>query len=195
MFSLRTMENNIVLTVYKHNRTVFRLNDIALLTGEINFQSLNKKLNYHVRTGKLQNPRKGLYAKPGYSPEELACTVYTPSYISLEYVLQKAGIVFQYDTRITSVSYLSRNIEVDRKEYRVRKIKGSILVNTMGVTTLQNGVNMASAERALLDLLYLDKEYCFDNLSPLDRERVYQLLPLYQSKALSQRVARLLKNG
>jgi hypothetical protein len=195
MFSLRGMENNIVLTVYKHNRTVFRLNDIALLTGEMNFQSLNKKLNYHVRTGKLQNPRKGLYAKPGYSREELACTVYTPSYISLEYVLQRTGIVFQYDTHITSASYLSRTIEVDDRGYRFRKIKGSILVNTMGITNLQNGVNMASAERALLDLLYLDKEYCFDNLSPLDRERVYQLLPLYQSKTLSQRVAKLLKNG
>jgi len=195
MFSSRVMGNNIVLTVYKQNRTVFRLNDIALLTGETNFQSLNKKLNYHVRTGKLQNPRKGLYAKPGYSHEELACTVYTPSYISLEYVLQRTGIVFQYDTRITSASYLSRTIEVDDRGYRFRKIKGSILVNTMGVTNLQNGVNMASAERALLDLLYLDKEYCFDNLSPLDRERVYQLLPLYQSKTLSQRVAKLLKNG
>lgn len=195
MFSSCVMEDNIVLTVYKHNRTVFRLNDIALLTGETNFQSLNKKLNYHVRTGKLQNPRKGLYAKPGYSPEELACTVYTPSYISLEYVLQKAGIVFQYDTRMTSVSYLSRHIEVDHKEYRFRKIKGSILVNTMGVITLQNGVNMASAERAVLDLMYLEKEYFFDNLVSLDRERICRLLPLYQSKTLSQRVAKLLKNG
>ncbi len=115
---------NIILAVYNDIRTVFRLNDIAMLVGEINFQSLNKKLNYYVRTGKLQNPRKGIYAKSGYNIEELACSIYKPSYISLEYVLQKAGIVFQYDTRITAISYLSRSIEVESQTYIFRKLKG-----------------------------------------------------------------------
>ena len=97
-----------------------------MLTGETNFQSLNKKLNYYVHAGKLQNPRKGIYTKPGYEPEELACSIYRPSYISLEYVLQKAGVVFQFDSRITLVSYLSRNIEVDTREYRYRKMKDDL---------------------------------------------------------------------
>lgn len=193
MFSSQNTKVNLVLTLYKDNRTVFRLNDIAMLAGEANFQSLNKKLNYYVRTGKLQNPRRGLYVKPNYHHEELACTVYTPSYISLEYVLQKAGIIFQYDSRITSVSYLSRNIEVDNREYRFRKIKGGILVNTMGVASQDNQISMASAERAFLDLLYLEKEYYFDNLSPLNKELVYKLLPLYQSEALVRRANKLLQ--
>ena len=119
MFSSLNIKNNIVLTVYNDIRTVFRLKDIALMLGETNFQPLNKKLNYFVRTGKLQNPRKGIYAKPDYNTEELACTIYTPSYISLEYVLQKAGIVFQYDSRITVVSYLSRTIDVSDREYKI----------------------------------------------------------------------------
>jgi hypothetical protein len=164
-----------------------------MIAGETNFQSLNKKLNYYVRTGKLQNPRRGLYAKPGYQPEELACTIYTPSYISLEYVLQKAGIVFQYDPRITSVSYLSRNIEVDDKEYKFRKVKGSVLINTMGLIGQANQVNIASPERAFLDLVYLEKEYYFDNLNPLNNKLIDQLLPLYQSQALIRKVTKLLK--
>ena len=57
------------------------------------FQSLNKKLNYYVLMGKLLNPRRGIYTKPDYNPEELACVVYTPSYISLEYVMQKSGLM------------------------------------------------------------------------------------------------------
>lgn len=86
-----------------------------MLVGESDFQSLDTKLNYAVRTGKLLNPRKGIYAKSGYNIEELACKIFSPSYISLEYVLQKAGLVFQYDTKITALSYLRRDVEIHRQ--------------------------------------------------------------------------------
>ena len=194
MFGSRKIKDNIILTIYKDIRTVFRLNDIAMLACETNFISLNKKLNYYVRTGKLQNPRKGIYTKPNYNPEELACTIYTPSYISLEYVLQKAGIVFQYDSRITAVSYLSRSTEVAGRSYLFRKIKGEILVNTNGIVRQDNHINIATAERAFLDLLYLNKDYYFDNLNPLSKQLVYKLLPIYQSAALSVRVKKILQN-
>ena len=185
---------DIVLALYKESRTVFRLKDIAILVGEESFQSLNKKLNYYVQTGKLENPRKGIYAKSNYNSEELACTIFRPSYISLEYVLQKAGMVFQYDSRLTSVSYLSRRIEVENQQFVFRKIKGSALVNTLGIIRQTNHINIASPERAFLDLLYLDKEYYFDNLNPLDKGFLHKLLPLYQSKVLSQTVTKLIKN-
>lgn len=61
MFSSQKISFDIILAIYKDVRTVFRLNDIALITGETNFESLNKKLNYYVHKGKLQNPRKGIY--------------------------------------------------------------------------------------------------------------------------------------
>lgn len=194
MFSSQNIKKNIVLTVYNDIRTVFRLRDIALMMGETNFQSLNKKLNYYVRTGKFQNPRKGIYTKPNYNTEELACTIYTPSYISLEYVLQKAGIVFQYDSRITVVSYLSRTIEVSDREYIFRKVKGEILANPAGIDKQENQINIATTERAFLDLIYLNKDYYFDNLNPLNKQRIYKLLPLYQSKALIERVNKILRN-
>ena len=194
MFSSIKIKNDIVLAIYRENRTVFRLNDIAMLVGETNFQSLNKKLNYYVHTGKLESPRKGIYTKPDYNPEELACIVFTPSYISLEYVLQKAGIVFQYDSRITSVSYLRRDIEVGSRQFVFRKIKGTALVNTMGIIRQKNHVNIASAERAFLDIIYLEKKTYFDNLNALNKELVNTLLPLYQSKALTISVTKLLQN-
>jgi hypothetical protein len=194
MFSSREIGKDIVLAIYKEGRTVFRLNDIAMLMSESDFRSLNKKLNYYVRTGKLHNPRKGIYAKPGYNPEELACIIFTPSYISLQYVLQKAGIVFQYDSRITSVSYLSRVIEIENQPFVYRKIKGNTLVNTTGIIRQKNHINIASAERAFLDFLYLEKDYHFDNLDPLNKELVYELLPLYQSQALRLGVEKIFKN-
>ena len=166
MFSSPKYKSNVLLTLYQNNRTVFRLKDIALMTGETNFQNLNNKLNYYVRTNKLQNPRTGIYTKPNYNAEELACTIYAPSCISLEYVLQKTGVIFQYDSRINVVSYLSRTIEVEEKEYLFRKIKGEILTNPTEIKRQDNHVNIATSERAFLDLLYLNKDYYFDNLNP-----------------------------
>lgn len=194
MISSQTIRNEIILSLYKDSRTVFHLKDIAMLTGETDFQSLNKKMNYYVRTEKLFNPRKGIYAKSNYKREELACSVYTPSYISLEYVLQRAGIVFQYDSRITAVSYLSRSLEIGDQAYQYRKIKGELLVNTAGILRQTDYINIASPERAFLDLLYLNKDYHFDNTNPLNKETLYKLLPIYQSKALTLRVIKLLQN-
>ena len=192
MFSSSNTKKDIVLAIYREARTVFRLTDIAMLVGEDNFQTLNKKLNYYVRTGKLDNPRKGIYAKPNYNEEELACSIFAPSYISLEYVLQKSGIVFQYDSRITSVSYLSRNIKAGQQTFLYRKIKGSALVNTLGINRHNDHVNIATAERAFLDIMYLDKNCYFDNLNPLNMELVQKIIPIYESKELVRRLSKIL---
>lgn len=184
---------DILLALYQDSRSVFRLKDVAMLSGESDFQVLNKKLNYLVRQGKLLNPRKGVYAKKDYLREELACNIFVPSYISLEYVLQKAGVVFQYDTAITSVSYLSRSIVVGDDSYNYRKIKSPVLLNTRGIQRLSNHVNMATPERAFLDLLYLNPLYYFDNINPINKDTILSLLPLYDSKALNARVIKTLQ--
>lgn len=188
-----SQNKDVVFAVYSDSRSVFTLNDIAMLTGIDSYISLSKRLDYYVKREKLLRPRKGIYAKSNYKPEELACSLYTPSYISLEYVLQKAGVVFQYDERITTVSYLSRSIEIEDKTYVYRKIKGEILVVTDGIIRDSN-INIATPERAFLDILYLDKEYYFDNLNPLNKELIAKLLPIYNSKTLTQRVKKLLQN-
>ena len=180
--------------IYQDTRNVFRLIDIALLTGETGFRSLNKKINYYVKTGKLKNPRKGIYTKANYDPQELACKIFIPSYISLEFILQKAGIIFQYDSGITSVSYLRRDVEINDQIYRYRKIKGEILTNPAGILRRKNDINTAFPERAFLDMLYLNPTYYFDNLNPLNSKTVFKLLPIYQSKAMASRVTKLLQN-
>ena len=185
---------NILFSIYRDSRTVFTLNDIAVLTGESDFNSLNKKINYQVGQGRLERPRKGIYVKEGYNPEELACKLYVPSYISLEYILQEAGVMFQYDSRITSVSYLTREITIEQKTYSYRKIKGEIMIDTSGI--IRNGnINKATPERAFLDLLYLNGDDYFDNLNPLDRDVINRLLPIYDSKILPKRAQKILNHG
>lgn len=175
---------NIMECLLQDSGTVFRINDIAMLTGEEKDSRLSKKLYYYVKTGRLLNPRNGIYAKPAYNPEELACLLYTPTYISLEYVLQRAGIIFQFDTGITNISYLSRELSIDNQIYRYRQVKGEILTNTAGINRNKSNINIASPERAALDMLYLNKDYYFDNINPLDKKIIKKLLPIYSNNSL-----------
>ena len=184
-------KENIIFEIYKNTRTVFRINDIALLLGNEKTSALCKILNYYVKTGKLLNPRKGFYTKENYRYEELACLLYTPTYISLEYVLQRAGVVFQYDSAITNVSYLTRETEIENQIFRYRQMKGEILTNTMGIILNKDNINIATPERAFLDMLYLNSRYYFDNLHILNKKKVEKLLPIYNSQALEKRVNNL----
>jgi hypothetical protein len=186
---------DLTYTLYNDTRSVFRLKDVAMLTGETSFHSLNRKLNYYIRTGRLQNPRKGLYCKPNYNPQELACRIYAPAYISLEYVLQRAGVVFQYDSRFTILSYLSREVEIDNNTFSFRKIKNELLISQQGILQQGNTVTIATPERAFLDMLYLNGAMYFDNLNPLKREIIEQILPIYNSKTLGKRVQKLFENN
>jgi len=182
---------DIIFEVYRDSRTVFRIGDIALMAGCEKDASLRKKLNYYVRVGKLLNPRKGFYAKSGYNPAELACLLYTPTYISLEYVLQQSGVIFQYDSAITNISYISRETEIDSRIFRYRQMKGEILTNTAGIILNKNNINIATTERALLDMLYLNKKFYFDNLHVINKKALIRLAPVYNSQALIKTVRKV----
>jgi len=185
-------KKDFILEIYKDNRTVFTLRDIAMVVEESNYLRLKQKINYYVRKGSLASIRRGIYVKEDFNPEEFACKLYTPSYISMEYVLRKEGVIFQYDERLTPVSYLSRFIEAGNYTLIYRKIKEDMLLNLSGILRKGNGVNIATPERALLDMLYLNREYYFDNLSGIDREKVLKILPIYQSKQLVNRAGKML---
>jgi len=186
---------DLIYTLYNDERTVFRLKDVALLMGEANFNSLNMKLNYYVRTGRLQNPRKGLYCKLNYNRQELACRIFAPTYISMEYVLQKAGVIFQYDSRFTMLSYLSREIEIENQIFSFRKIKNDLLMSQQGIEQQGNTTTIAIPERAFLDMLYLNGVMYFDNLNPLNRDLIEEILPIYNSKILHKRVQKIFKDN
>ncbi len=184
------MGKDFKLEIYKSQLTVFRLRDIAILLGEQDFSNIKAKVNYYVSRNVIKNIRKGIYVKEGYSANELAGRLYVPSYISLDTVLLKAGIIFQYSDKITAISYLSRDLTVDDYEISYRKIKTSVLLNSKGINR-EGNVNIASGERAVLDTLYLNKEFYFDNLNSIDRVKLENIASIYNCKALTRRVKRL----
>ncbi|MCL2727798.1 MAG: hypothetical protein FWD56_05390 [Bacteroidales bacterium] len=184
-------EIDILFEIYKDSRTVFRINDISLLINN-NDRLLYQKLNRLVKKGKLLNIRRGVYAKEGYKSEELACLLYTPTYISLSYVLQRSGVVYQYDSAITNISYLNREININEQTIQYRQIKPDILLNTKGIIH-KNNTNIATPERAFLDTLYLNRFFYFDNIKNLNVNSIYEILPIYSSTSLMRETKKILQ--
>ncbi|MGD2246426.1 MAG: hypothetical protein PVI11_07765 [Candidatus Aminicenantes bacterium] len=138
--------------------------------------------------GKLHAIRKGIYAKDkNYDKLELANKIFTPAYISLETVLSREGIVFQHYDLIFVVSYLSRKISCDDQTYVFRRMKDVILTNSLGIEKKGN-CYIASKERAFLDMIYLNKNYHFDNLSSINWDICFEMLPIYDNKAMAKRL-------
>jgi len=181
------MSKDLILTIYQSPKTVFSIKELSQLFPNISYQSLKDRLSYAVKTKKLQKPRRGIYTKSNYNPFELANKIYTPSYISLETVLLKEGVIFQEKKEITLVSYLTRTIKInDQIIISYRKIKDPILNNLKGIVKNENYF-IAEKERAFLDAIFLFKDFHFDNLN-LDWEKVFETVKIYQNKKLEKRV-------
>lgn len=172
-------------------QTIFSFKELMILFKTVNANQLKARLHYHVTHGDLYPVRRGLYAKNArYDRLELATRIYTPAYISFETVLVKAGIIFQYYSQIFVASYQSREIICDDTTYVFRRLKSTILINSLGIENNEH-YSIASPERAFLDIIYHCKEYHFDNLEPLDWNKIYELLPIYgPNKSLKKRADR-----
>jgi len=174
--------------------SIFSTKEVALLWGEDDASIVSNRLKSYVRAGKLVRVHKGLYAKDkDYNRLELATRVYTPAYISFETVLAREGVVFQHYENIFVATYVSREIVVDKQKVSLIRMKDYVLTNTAGIVH-KDGVAMADKERAFLDRLYVSKEYHFDNLSNLDWDKVFELLPIYRNKRLEKKVKEYYKN-
>lgn len=172
----------------RSKKTIFSTKDVALLWGDAEMSAAQVRLNYYIKKEKLIRVRRGLYAKDkNYDKYELAVNILRPSYVSFETVLGGAGITFQYYGQIFVASYVTRDLICDGQTYSFRIIKNDALINPAGID--QSGeYSIASKERAFLDTIYRSKDYHFDNLSPLDWDKVFELSLIYDNKKLAKRV-------
>ncbi len=183
-----------ILELLKTNKTVFTNEDMAYIWGTTNENSLKKAIQYLVKKGKLIRIKKGLYAVEGrkYDVFELANRYKTPSYISFTTVLLKAGVVFQYSSEVYLASNNSKKIEIDGNNFIYKKISDPILFNPEGLV-VEGNYTIATAERAFLDTLYLDRNFYFDNLGGVNFEKALRIAEIYQNKSLLLKVKQLKK--
>lgn len=162
---------------------------------ETNLNNLKSKINRLVKKGILISLKKGLYAKNnGFEILEASNKIFTPSYISLETVLQKNGITFQdYSHTIFVISYQTRDIKLTDYNICFKKMKDEILNNPAGITT-ENGYSIASTERAFLDRIYMSKNYHFDNLEQINWKIAKNLIKIYNNRTMERRFKKYVKD-
>jgi predicted transcriptional regulator of viral defense system len=183
-----------ISSILRSDKTVFSFKDILLASDESNPALLRRRLHYYVKSGELYAIRRGFYAKDkNYDRMELATKILTPAYISFETVLRSAGMIFQHYDRIFVASYVTRDIAADGQDYHYQAIKRRALTDAAGVEQKENYA-VASKERAFLDVIYRSKDYYFDNLAPLDWDKVFEILPIYNNKRMAKKIEKYHKN-
>jgi predicted transcriptional regulator of viral defense system len=184
-------KGNYLTTILRSPKTVFSNQDIAMLWGEPSSEAVRVRLNYYVKQGFLYRIRRGLYAKDKkYNKLELATRIFTPAYVSFETIISKEGVIFQFYSQIFVASYLTREITIDDQIYSFRKIRNSLLTNSIGVE-LKDESSLATKERALLDILYLNSDYHFDNIDGAEWEKIFEILSIYGNKRMDKKVKAL----
>lgn len=161
-----------ILFFKNQDQTVFTLSEIASFDASYSGKKLNSALKYLIKQKELVRIARGIYAlNKNYSKFEFANKFRIPSYISFYTVLVNSGIVFQPYSSIFVASKRSEEKEIDEQKYIYRKIKDKILLNPLGIVTRKQ-TSIASVERAICDIIYLDGVQYFDNTRNIDFEKI-----------------------
>lgn len=157
------------------DRRLFHTNDLAILWGIRNRNTLYTSIKRDVQKGILKPIYKGLYSTVPLAqldPLELGkAIIHRYTYLSTESVLAREGVIFQSVYSFTFVSDINHKVSIGQWAFLYRKMKPEFLFNPAGITE-QNNVFIATAERAVADILYYNPHYHFDALAGIDLERV-----------------------
>lgn len=167
-------------------------------------------LSRWIKKGLLIRLRQGYFTFPEYRGKAdfalyFANRIYRPSYVSLHTALAFYGIIPEAVVQITSISPLKTAFFTNAiAEYSYKTIKKELMFG-YGLKPLAEGrsLQMADAEKAILDLLYLypvyntakelealrfDEDYLHDDLK---KDLLKEYTFLFKNKALEKRVQQL----
>lgn len=157
------------------DRKLFHTNDLAILWGISNRQTLYMTISRYIDSGVLFPVYKGLYATipvDSLDPLELGVAIiHRYAYLSTETVLSQAGVLSQVVYDYTFISDQSRRVSVGAWSFRYRQMKAEYLFNPIGIVR-EKQVFVASLERAAADLLYYAPDYHFDVTAHINFEQV-----------------------
>lgn len=159
----------------KLDRKIYHTNDLAILWGIANKNTLYTTIKRYIKKGILIPIYKGLYSTvplTQLNPLELGkAIIHRYTYLSTESVLVQAGVIYQATYAYTFVSDLPKKVTVGSLQFLFRKLKNEFLHNPTGITN-QNGTFIATTERAVADMLYFNPKYHFDTPESIDFDKV-----------------------
>ena len=162
-------------TLLKLKEKLFHTNDLALLWGITNKNTLYTTIKRYLQKGILIPVHKGFYSTvpiDQLDPFKLAIGyLHRFTYISCETVLIREGIIFQKENYLTLISSISKKFTISNHSYLVRRLKDSYLYYDRGIDNI-NGVMTANVERSIADLLYFNSAFYFDNKKKIDWKKV-----------------------
>ena len=177
-------------------KTVFSLEDLGKIWKIEDKDYLKVVASRLFQRGAILRIRRGLYAlRDSYDLLELANKLRSPSYVSLETVLQKNNVIFQdYGSTVFSLSDNTMLKQIAEKSFQYCKAKESVLSNPLGVISVGQSV-VATVERAVCDRIYLSPRYYFDNLRGLDLKKLSAISKIYGNTRVEKEVEALIQNN
>jgi hypothetical protein len=120
------------------------------------YSNLHSKIETEILSGRLIRICRNLYSdNTNEDIKKIANAIIRPSYISFDYALSFYGLIPERVYLITSAitgKHKSKQYKTPFGLYRYQNIP--IICFPFGVTTIENGVQIASKEKALADFLY-----------------------------------------
>ncbi|KKP67898.1 MAG: hypothetical protein UR68_C0020G0008 [Candidatus Roizmanbacteria bacterium GW2011_GWA2_35_19] len=165
-------------TLLKLKEKLFHTNDLSLLWGITNKNTLYTTIKRYVQKGILIPIHKGFYSTiplDQLNPFKLAVGyLHQYAYVSCETVLIREGIIFQKENYLTLISGISKKFMISNHSYLVRQLSNNYLYHDREVDKVDT-VMTASIERAVADLLYFNPNYYFDNKKKIDWKKVKEI--------------------
>lgn len=152
--------------IAKLGEIIFHARDLANLWQIKSKNTLHTTLKRYVQKGLLFRIYRGLYSiKPinEVDPWLLGIkALHGPAYVGCETILAQTGVINQNIGNITLISSKSKKFSVAGYNYYSRKLQDKYLQQTAGVI-FKDDIKIATAQRAVADLLYFNRHYFFDN--------------------------------
>lgn len=179
--------------ILNSGKSVFTFSDIKLLLWINNRDTIKSFLLRQIKSWFFQKTYKWIYVMNDFDIFEFASKLKKISYISFETVLKQEGIVFQdYWNTIFSSSDNTITKRAIWLEFKYCKIKNTILLNPLWLINKWN-YTIATPERAICDRLYLSKNYYFDNLEWINKEKLIEISQIYNKRVILE-VKKILEN-
>lgn len=176
MYRMSNTEKQKILL--QSGQRIFTTSDLALLWNILDRNTLLTTIKRYTQKGVLNRIYKGLYSTipiNQLNSYEVGCAIGGPfSYISGETVLAKEGIIFQNIKKITLFGRRSKEITIEDTTYLCRYLNSKYLLNRAGIKD-NKGYSVATAERALADLQYINHKFFIDNDISIDMDKVNNL--------------------
>ena len=178
-YMYRTRKTPKIKELLSQDVRIYRTSDLALLWEITNKSTLWITISRYLKKGILHKIHKGLYSTvtinklDKFELGQAVCGI--SSYISGETVLQNEGIIMQSLDKITLFGNKKKEITIDGQKFLCRYLNPKYLLNRAGIIE-KNRYSIASADRALADILHINPKYYIDNKLAVDMDKVNKLM-------------------